>query len=55
MADGSGLADLEVLIDGASAWLAPGGALVLEMAPDQTAAMQTKERGHLARHGMERP
>lgn len=23
--------------------------------PDQAAAMQTKERGHLARHGMERP
>ena len=23
--------------------------------PGQTAAMQTKERGHLARHGMERP
>ncbi len=23
--------------------------------PDQVAAMQTKERGHLARHGMERP
>jgi probable rRNA maturation factor len=23
--------------------------------PDQAAAMQTKERGHLARHGVERP
>ena len=44
LADGSGLADLEVLVDGAGAWLAPGGALVLEMAPDQTAAMADRAR-----------
>ena len=44
LADDSGLADLEVLVDGAGAWLAPGGALVLEMAPDQTAAMADRAR-----------
>ena len=44
LADGSGLADLEVLVDGAGAWLAPGGALVLEMAPDQTTAMADRAR-----------
>jgi len=31
-----GTADLRVLVDGARDWLAPGGALVLEMAPDQS-------------------
>ena len=36
---GDGTADLRTLVDGAPAWLAPGGALVLEMAPDQTEAM----------------
>jgi release factor glutamine methyltransferase len=35
----SGCADLESLVDGAMRWLAPGGVLVLEMAPDQTVAM----------------
>ena len=34
--DDRGMADLRVLVDGARDWLAPGGALVLEMAPDQT-------------------
>ena len=34
--DDRGMADLRVLVDGAWDWLAPGGALVLEMAPDQT-------------------
>ena len=35
----SGCADLESLVDGAMRWLAPGGVLVLEMAPGQTMAM----------------
>ena len=34
--DDRGMADLRVLVSGAWDWLAPGGALVLEMAPDQT-------------------
>lgn len=34
--DDRGMADLRVLVDGARDWLAPGGALVLEMAPHQT-------------------
>ncbi len=34
-----GTADLRVLIEGASDWLVPGGALVLEMSPDQTGPM----------------
>ena len=34
--DDRGMADLRVLVNGAWDWLAPGGALVLEMAPDQT-------------------
>jgi len=34
--DDRGMADLRVLVDGAWDWLAPGGALVLEMAPNQT-------------------
>ena len=40
----SGCADLESLVDGATEWLAPGGALVLEMAPDQTAALAERAR-----------
>jgi len=36
---GDGTADLRMLVDSASAWLAPGGALVLEMAPHQAALM----------------
>ena len=43
-APGSGRADLESLVDGATEWLAPGGALVLEMAPDQTAALAERAR-----------
>ncbi len=38
-ADDRGTADVRVLIEGTLDWLAPGGALVLEMAPDQTALM----------------
>jgi len=40
----SGRADLEVLVDGARPWLAPGGVLVLEMSPDQTTAMADRAR-----------
>jgi len=40
----SGCADLESLVDGAKRWLAPGGALVLEMAPGQTMAMADRAR-----------
>lgn len=36
---GAGTSALRILVDGAPAWLAPGGALVLEMASDQTSAM----------------
>ena len=35
-ADDQGTADVRILIEGAPGWLAPGGALVLEMAPVQT-------------------
>lgn len=38
-ADDRGTADVRVLIEGALDWLAPGGALVLEMAPDHTGPM----------------
>ncbi len=38
---GAGTSALRTLVDGAPGWLAPGGALVLEMAPDQTGAMAT--------------
>jgi release factor glutamine methyltransferase len=37
----SGLEALEVLIEGARRWLAPGGSLVLEMAPHQATAVRT--------------
>ena len=40
----SGCADLESLVDGAMRWLAPGGVLVLEMAPGQTMAMADRAR-----------
>lgn len=36
---GAGTSALRTLLDGAPDWLAPGGALVLEMAPDQTEAL----------------
>ena len=38
----SGTEDLELLIDEARHWLAPGGALVLELAPHQAEAMATR-------------
>ncbi len=38
-ADDQGTADVRVLIEEAPGWLAPGGALVLEMAPDQIGVM----------------
>jgi release factor glutamine methyltransferase len=43
-----GTAALEVLIDGAGSWLAPGGALVLELAPAQASAMlaRARDRGY---------
>ncbi len=40
-----GTEDLEVLIDGGLDWLAPGGALVLELAPHQAASMAGYARG----------
>ncbi len=39
-----GMADLRLLVDGAWDWLVPGGALVLEMAPDQTGPMAEAAR-----------
>lgn len=39
VAGATGLSDLELLIAQAPVWLQPGGALVLEMAPGQTAPM----------------
>ena len=36
LADDAGRSDLAHLISGAASWLRPGGALILEMAPDQT-------------------
>lgn len=36
---------LELLIDGAPAWLEPGGALVLELAPHQADGMLARARG----------
>lgn len=39
-----GMADLRVLVDGVWDWLVPGGALVLEMAPDQTGPMAEAAR-----------
>jgi release factor glutamine methyltransferase len=40
----SGLEALEVLVDGAPRWLAPGGALVVELAPHQAAAVADRAR-----------
>jgi release factor glutamine methyltransferase len=37
----TGLEALEVLVEGACRWLAPGGSLVLEMAPHQATAVRT--------------
>ena len=37
LADNNGISDLEAIINQAPLWLKPGGALVLEMAPDQVA------------------
>ena len=41
---GDGTAELRMLVNRASAWLAPGGALVLEMAPHQAALMAEHAR-----------
>ena len=40
--------DLQTILDGADEWVAPGGAVVLEMAPDQTAVIADRFRGWLA-------
>jgi release factor glutamine methyltransferase len=40
----SGLEDLERLVDGAPDWLVPGGALVVELAPHQAAAVAARAR-----------
>jgi release factor glutamine methyltransferase len=40
----TGLEALELLVSGAPAWLAPGGVLVLELAPDQAGAIAEKAR-----------
>ena len=42
----AGTEDLEHLIDEARRWLAPGGALVLELAPHQAEPMAARLRGH---------
>jgi len=44
-AERDGRADLEALVDGAPTWLAPGGALVLEMSPDQVGDLADRARG----------
>ena len=36
--------DLQTIFDGADEWVAPGGAVVLEMAPDQTALIADRFR-----------
>lgn len=51
----TGREDLDVLIDGAPHWLAPGAALVLELAPHQAGTVQSRARsqpayGHVAVH-----
>ena len=43
-AERDGRADLEALVDGAPTWLAPGGALVLEMSPDQAGDLADRAR-----------
>ena len=43
-ADRDGRADLETLVDGAQTWLTPGGALVLEMSPDQVGDLAARAR-----------
>ena len=43
-ADRDGRADLEALVDGAQTWLTPGGALVLEMSPDQVGDLAARAR-----------
>jgi release factor glutamine methyltransferase len=39
-----GTEDLEHLVDGATGWLAPGGSLVLELAPHQAATIAARAR-----------
>ena len=43
-AERDGRADLEALVDGAPTWLAPGGALVLEMSPAQAGDLADRAR-----------
>jgi release factor glutamine methyltransferase len=40
----TGLEDLQALIDGARRWLAPGGVLVLELAPHQAGSVAARAR-----------
>jgi release factor glutamine methyltransferase len=39
-----GTEDLEIIVDSAGVWLAPGGALVVELAPDQAEPMAARAR-----------
>ena len=50
-ASGNGLDDLTVIVDGADEWVTPGGAVILEMAPNQTATITQRfsARGWSAR------
>lgn len=50
-ASGNGLDDLTVIVDGVDEWVTPGGAVILEMAPNQTATITQRfsARGWSAR------
>lgn len=50
-ASGNGLDDLTVIVDGADEWVTPGGAVILEMAPNQAATITQRlsARGWSAR------
>ena len=50
-ASGNGLDDLTEIVDGADEWVTPGGAVILEMAPNQTATITQRfsARGWSAR------
>ncbi len=56
-ASGNGLDDLTVIVDGADEWVTPGGAVILEMAPNQTATITQRfsARGWSARVHIDRP
>lgn len=49
----SGTEDLDRLVDDAPSWLAPEGALVLEMAPHQTAAVAERAERHFVHVAVE--